>query len=133
MTRQLTLQKQTRLHANGVLGNCMMACYANYLGLDVEQCPRIEKLFSDSFPLNFWCDAVKFWWEQQGYEFQMSNNEQDVLEAIGDDFYFVGGKSNNTEGINHMVIYQGGKMIFDPNPEGKGIHDPFRFEYVIKR
>lgn len=32
----LTLQKQTKLHADGQTGNCMMTCYANYLGYRFE-------------------------------------------------------------------------------------------------
>ncbi len=128
--RTLTEQKQTRLHNSEVKGNCMMTCYANYLGLDVEECPRIELLFTAS-PVNFWLDVVELWWKVNGYQFTRITSEQEVLQEVGDDYYFACGV-NPVTGTNHMVIYRNGELAFDPLPFGKGVIDIFAFEYVKK-
>jgi hypothetical protein len=131
--RELTFQKQTKLRENGHIGNCMMTCYANYLGLDVQECPQIEELFSSNEPKGFWASVVKLWWEEQGYDFHFSSSEEEVLKEVGDDYYFVGGETPRSSENKHLVIYRKGKMVFDPHPDGGGITKVTVLHYVKKR
>ncbi len=127
------LIKQTKLHdpENGVVGNCMDTCYANYLGVDISQCPAFEELFSCSKPNGFWWDVVLLWWSQLGYEHFQSTMHSDVPKEC--DYYFVTGISPRNASVHHLVIYKDGALFFDPHPDNTGIvtNTECSFEWVV--
>lgn len=131
------LQKQTKFNTKekGKYGNCMVSCYANYLELDIEDCPAFEELFDCKKPNGFWWDAVLLWWESHGYLYYNSTNANDIPESVFNDYYFVSGISPRDPSIHHLVIYKQGKLFFDPHPDNTGIVEGTEssFEWVIKQ
>lgn len=120
---EISGQKQTKLHdpEKGIRGNCMVACYANYLNIPIENCPAFEELFSCTKPNGFWWDCVLLWWERMGYSYQYCTDKKDLPEIVFNGLYFVSGISPRNSEINHLVIYKKGELFFDPHPDGTGI------------
>lgn len=133
----ITYQKQTRLHSpeNNIFGNCMMTCYANILGIDVESCPRIEYLFDykcHDEKTTFWWDVVQHFLSKYGYGSRIIQVGEESKLPV-DEFYFVIGKTNRFDGkVNHMVIYRNGELFFDPHPTGLGLIDIVEYEIILK-
>lgn len=134
--RELTMQRQTKLHNpnEGIRGNCMVTCYANYLGFKVEQCPRFEELFDCTKPEGFWWDCVIAWWKHHGYDLHYVSSEAEIpADILDNDYVFVSGISPRNPNVHHLVIYKNGKMVFDPHPSGAGIVAGTErgYEYVV--
>jgi hypothetical protein len=49
-----------------------------------------------------------------------------------DEFYLVTGVSPRNTKINHVCIYQNGKLYHDPHPDGNGILTENNFQYLEK-
>lgn len=125
-------KKQTKLYQpeKGIRGNCMMACYANYLGLEINQVPAIEELFECTKPNGFWFSVVCLWWEEMGYKYFWSPNIEEMPKEIFQGIYFVSGLSKR--GVHHLVMYKNGEMLFDPHPDNSGIIEPIHYEWVTE-
>lgn len=134
MITEITYQKQTRLHdpANNVLGNCMMTCYANLLGFDVEDCPRIEMLFDSKKPNGFWFDVLNHWLSGHGYQLRTSTSHDEALAGAKGGYYTAYGESPRFPGASHQVIYKDGQLAFDPHPDARGILTHEGFEWIEK-
>jgi len=127
---EITREKQTKLYdaEKGLRGNCMVATYANFLGLKISDCPAFEELFACTKPNGFWYSCVELWWKHHGYEIFHAKNKSEIpLEC---EYYFAYGISNRD--VMHQVIYKNGELFFDPHPSNDGILTEEGFEYVIK-
>jgi hypothetical protein len=124
--------KLTRMHDPGkVYGNCMMTCYANVLGYDVDMCPRIEMLFESKKPKGFWWNCVLLWWEFHWYELKHVTSHAQAMKLADGGYYFAIGKSPRYEG-KHEVIFLDGEMVFDPHPDDTGILTLDSFEVPLR-
>lgn len=95
------------------VGNCFATCVANVLGLKIEDVPNIEVLFA--IDRNFWLKVFDKWIYSIGYDYiRIEENEWDK-----DELYLANGITER--GTIHSVIYQNGKLLFDPYPSGKGL------------
>lgn len=127
----LTKEKQTKIHnpKEGIRGNCMIACFANVLGLKIEQCPRIEELFDCTKPQGFWYDVLLLWLNKHGFKLGASSMMEDMPL---DTYIFVAGESPRDSSISHQVIYLNGELEFDPHPSNQGIvGEPTRYEWLV--
>lgn len=117
-----------------VRGNCYPAVIASLLELPIQDVPNIEVLYEmqtiswkevlDGFLAHFGYKIV-----ENGYLKHFSTMS-DIQEEYKDRYYMVTGPS--VRGVNHIVIYQNGKMVFDPHPTREGIVREDYFEILEK-
>lgn len=111
-------------------GNCMSACLASMLELDINKVPHFAAMHEDE-----WSDAFHQFLYENGCRFMGTIfTEEEVKDYKGIDGYvMVAGKSPRTFAKNgHAVIYKDGKFFFDPHPSKEGIVE-FEFGYMIER
>lgn len=137
---------QTRLHQGNKpeeRGNCFPSVIASMLEMDVEDVIQIQEHYDTD-----WMDILLNWLSERNYIYCSADhfkcfhpdlhyqlrwsgdkdefiNEQCALYK--DQYYFVAGRSPRNSDINHIVIFQNGKMIHDPHPDRSGIltHEVF--------
>lgn len=118
---------QTKMHTDGVTGNCWPTAIACILECRIDQVPNIEELFS--VPEMPWYWILKEWLNFKGYEYIDNLPKEFYSTYTG--YYFVTGKSPRGD-FNHIVIYKDGKMVHDPHPSGDGILTEDLFEHIEK-
>lgn len=125
----ITFEKQTKFYnaETGSRGNCIVACYANVLLLNIKDCPAFEELF-DCKPNGFWFECINLWFREIGYELKICQEEEEIPDNI--EYYFAYGPT--LRGVMHQVIYKSGKLFFDPHPSNAGILTEAGFEYIKK-
>lgn len=107
---------QTKLHGNGVKGNCMAAVLATVFGLSIGDVPAFEDMPGPS-----WIDAFYSFVDAQGYEFE--NSELDPYESFSwARLYIASGPSPRGE-FWHSVVCDHGEMVHDPHPSGDGLRE----------
>ena len=124
---EITFEKQTKLKTETIRGNCMVACYANVLGLKISQCPPFEELFDCAGSADFWFECVNLWFKGLGYTLVQCKSISEIPKNV--EYYFAYGISPRD--VMHQVIYKDGKMFFDPNPANDGILTEEGFEYLV--
>ena len=113
---------------NTVHGNCLCACIASLLGIDINEVPEINEAGADWFRMLF-----KFMTEK-GYEVGgTARNLQHLIDinCQGVDGLYIGcGLSPRKHVKNgHAVLIDiKGNLIHDPHPSGDGI---LRLDYII--
>jgi hypothetical protein len=103
------------------LGNCVSACVASYLGLDLEDVPHFVEHDPDvtvdgSTPITTW------WWLLVGFMAAHGLwpvDLDDVDQAEPGEIVFVGGRSER--GVLHQVLYRDGELWHDPHPSRAGV------------
>lgn len=129
---------QTKLSdpVEGLSGNCLAACVASILDLQLKQVPEFER-YGDKRNLHL----VEFM-ESQGYEFNETihlsapNYKREaecllLLEELTkskqgiDGFFIVVGLS--PRGIRHGCVYSQDGLIHDPHPSNRGL---CRVDYI---
>ena len=122
----------------GVHGNCMAACVASIMELDIEDIPAWEDMGNDGS----WGESYYSFLESHGYETDgMANREGYTESALWDfvldqcpgvDGYFIVGGDSPRIARGHAVIYCNREMIHDPHPSGMGV-SVVREVYLIQR
>jgi len=127
-----------------VHGNCYAAVIASMLELPITEVPNVEVLFHvDDY---LWNTVMDSFLMHKGYELscddrykvfhpelQIHGDAGDVnllRDELKDDYYLVSGLSKR--GVQHITIYQNGKMVHDPHPTKEGIDTLERFESLRK-
>jgi len=95
---------QTRFGAKR--GNCMQAATASFLDVPIDTVP-------DFGQRGGWGAMREFF---RGYGYVLEERKVD-FEPPG--YYFVVGVS--TQLHEHIVVYQMGRLVHDPNPQGRGL------------
>jgi hypothetical protein len=118
-------------------GNCLSACLANLLGIDLAAIPNFAELERKWFPV--FSSIIR----EHGYEFQGSyyfdnpNREsswEDLLSKSNgiDGIFIAGGSSPRIKGIDHAVLYKDGEMLHDPHPSRDGILS-LKYVFMIEK
>lgn len=104
------------------VGNCVSACVASYLGLDLEDVPHFVELGSDLAGEG--TDQQAWWWAFLGfmgghglwaYQFDSVDDE-----GIGHgEIVFAAGPG--PRGVAHQVLYRDGELWHDPHPSREGL------------
>jgi len=96
-------------------GNCFEACVASILELDISEVPSV----SDEFA---WFQIMDKFVSKYGYGLLLlSKHDISQSEVWYEKAYvIVSGQSPRVEGRLHSVVWQNGKMIHDPHPDGIG-------------
>lgn len=110
-------QKQNQF---GEQGNCLSACLASLLNLPLTEVPNFfEACNWDEHKSDLkWAKAVEKFLADFGLgimEFSYHPSFSVLLQGK----YMVSGPS--PRGYNHAVIYEKGRLVFDPHPEGGGL------------
>lgn len=109
MSMSLVFQtKFNRAHENG---NCLRACVASVLGIDIDSMPAFEDMDGGA-----WKRALVDWAKCSGYVLNVYSGDVAVNSpylAIG--LTSLGGK--------HCCVYKKGVLIHDPDPSGDGLID----------
>jgi hypothetical protein len=100
----VTPTHQTRFGARR--GNCMQAATASFLDLPIDAVP-------DFGQRGGW-DAMREFFKGYGYAL-----EQHEVEFVPRGYYFEVGVS--TQLHEHIVVCQMGRLVHDPNPQGRGL------------
>lgn len=97
---------------NAKKGNCVQACVASILELELNEVP------------NFIAITTPEQWELHFRNFFKSNGFSVIRvpdEYILDGYYLVVGETNRNPDILHMCIYFNGVLAHDPHPSQQGL------------
>lgn len=100
-------------------GNCLMATYACYLDLDINDVPQFQFLFESKQPEHFWDKCIELWLMQYGLKEVNWLPEYEPTTKGWTDYYFAWGMT--ARGLNHQVIYKDGELFHDPHPSKAGL------------
>lgn len=108
----------------GKEGNCFAACLASLFGVSIDEIPDFFSKGDE-----FWWDNVRAFLKERGYGvFTIGYSEDWMKEQCG--CFIVAGKSPRE--LTHAVIYNEGKMIHDPHPDGGGVI-PEEIDIIYKK
>lgn len=119
-----------------VRGNCLAACIASLLEMPITDVPNFETLYSISD--TYYYDVLSAWLKHLGFEiyndsrfmcFHDDESKSQYKDEPKDKYYMVSGLS--PRGIQHVCIYQNGKLIHDPHPSREGITTEEYFETIV--
>ena len=94
-----------------VLGNCLQAAVASIYELPIEAVPHFVQFEA-------WGEALKLYVHGRGALLQLWKTN-----APADMTLLAFGKSPRGD-FRHAVVWQGGRMIHDPHPDGTGLDGP---------
>ena len=107
----------------GKEGNCWQTAIASVMDLPLSEVPD----FVNERITHWWMDTV-YWLDQRGYK---------IIPIWGhletDEYYLVSGPSPRFKNMGHVVIYQRGRMVHDPHPDGIGISEELHFDVIRKK
>lgn len=113
----MTPQKQTIFsdEKKGTVGNCLSACVASLLDMQVEDIPHFSWHMSD------WFRILYMFLEDRGYSVKMMPTKttyqwKEHVKGL-DGYLIVGGGSPRGIKNGHAVIYKNGQPFFDPHPD----------------
>jgi len=95
-------------------GNCMQACIASILEVEINSLPNFMEDGPDNFENKFnkWIDDQPFCC----IEIIISD-----VNLVPHTYMIATGESPRNKDINHAVVYYNGKMVHDPHPDKTGI------------
>jgi hypothetical protein len=100
-------------------GNCVAACVASLLELDLADVPNFVAVEGD------WWMEFQWWLHKRGWV---------ALELDGDyrwpGYSAASGKSPRGD-FKHLVLYLDGKLIHDPHPSGAGIEGEPSYQWIL--
>lgn len=119
--------KQKYLHEpeKGIYGSCWQTVIACLLDCELDEALPVQLLFDES---DYWYFHLEMWLKGVGYKITRIEKHPDDKKL----FYMVAGTSPRNPEISHVVIYQNGKMVHDPHPDGTGILDEKYIEILEK-
>jgi hypothetical protein len=100
-----------------VKGNCLVACIASILELDIEDVPDFREK-------DVWYNQYQNWFRMNSYEFQVTSEEPK------EKYYIAQYPSCVFKGKSHVVVASEGKIVHDPNPNSKVSGKPDKY-YLI--
>lgn len=111
----MTLVDQTILASDPERrGNCLSACVATYLGVDLEQVPHFAEYLPDEGD-SWWHLFIGFMAGHGVWPVELD----DPSDAEPSEVVFVCGPSER--GVLHQVLYRDGGLWHDPHPSRAGL------------
>jgi hypothetical protein len=117
--------KQTILSdpENNIYGNCLRACLASILEVEIDSIPAFEKKYG--LESHEWYTDFQNYLDSQNLKdkgCKYEPTEEQLINYTGiDGYYIVGGKSPRPIKNGHAVIYYKGNMVHDPHPSNDGL------------
>lgn len=123
-----------------VHGNCYAACIASLMELPITEVPNVEVFFH--LDNSFWNEIMLTFINSKGWDigcddrFKVYHPElhyqlrgpadkdfdlwlNELKFELLREYYLVSGQSSR--GVNHICIYQNGRLVHDPHPTKEGI------------
>lgn len=142
----VTQTKVVVKNSDGVIvqnGNCYAAVIASIMELPITEVPNVEVFFKFDkmwqetmmafIDLSGWelltCNQFKVF--HHGAEFENGEQREDFLANCRDKYYLVSGQS--ARGVQHICIYQNGKLVHDPHPTKEGLLTESVFQELIRK
>lgn len=107
-------------------GNCLQACLASILDVNIERIPWFGEDSSWTIRMNEWLfqfDIVAIQVDVDGFTIVDSN-------LLG--YHIIAGPSPRGDYWHSVVGYKG-KMVHDPHPSGDGLAEVKSFTFLVKR
>lgn len=98
-------------------GNCMSACYASLLELELHEVPNFVQIDVEGGK-NWWQHAIEFLWERGLCVYWITEHTDQPEEG---EYYLVFGLSPRGNDLRHIVVFQNGEMVHDPHPDNTGL------------
>lgn len=116
--------KQTKF---GKEGNCLAACLASLLEVDINLFPDISQEPS------LWLSKINKYLiaEYELYLFPITLSDLEEAFQIMEDTIFIGSGYSN-RGLFHATLWKNGKMIFDSHPDNTGIKKLESLDFLVK-
>jgi hypothetical protein len=113
---------QTIMHDpdNGQFGNCMQACIASYLHIELEEVPHFHH---DGCAADVFWDRVEDWLDE--------HNRLLTYAKQGNMFSIASGPS--VRGTTHCVIMCDDQLIWDPHPSRAGLVSETHRFYLLHK
>lgn len=120
----MKLQKQ--LHRD----DCLMACICSLLDWDLAAAPRFEIIMEAIL----WNQSIQNWLNENGWFLIGVEPKSLPADFFPEDMIIIAsGISGINKDWNHAVLWQNGKLFFDPSPQDCGIvGEPNLFEILVK-
>lgn len=103
---------QTKLHSESVRGNCLAACLASVLEVEIEEIPQFEDMGED------WTRYVMKYLRSRRLDVQ-SVQASHWQPAPGRIALAMGPSPRG--GCHHAVLWQDGHVLHDPHPSRSGL------------
>lgn len=125
-------------------GNCYQTTIGCLLEIEPSQIPNVETLFHIEDE-DLWYHVMNSFLKSKGLEiitdnrFKVFHDENygyedgfrsNLISTLADKYYLVSGKSSR--GVNHICIYQNGKLFWDCHPSREGLLEETYFEVLEK-
>lgn len=110
----------------GTEGNCLEACIASLLEVDIEQIPILPKD-------GRWLRIINSWLVNNHNIFLLTveiTNPAYIDIAFNNSYQIAVGEG--ARGLRHAVIYKNGELVHDPFPEGAGIKEVLEYDLLVK-
>lgn len=96
-------------------GNCLAACVATFLGVDLEEVPHFAEYQPPQEPTAWWHLWIGY---MAGHGYWITELD-DPTDAEPGEVVFVCGPS--PRGVMHQVLYRDGALWHDPHPSRAGV------------
>lgn len=116
----------TQTKFGGEEGNCLQACLASILEIDIEEIPWFG---ADAF----WVDRKNEWLAQfdlAAIDIDVSSSYKGNWKYLG--YHLINGPSPRGD-FWHAVVGKNGRMVHDPHPSGDGLKEERTFTLFIKQ
>lgn len=100
---------QSKIHGDGVRGNCLQTALASLIEIEPSKVPSFELMDRTQ-----WKKELIYWLGTQGLAFH-----QTKTDPMLSDYYIVVGLSEL--GNRHCVVGMEGRLAHDPDPAQKGL------------
>lgn len=119
----------------GENGNCITACIASFLELDIDDTSIID-VYSYGND-GSWMIELEMYFNGLGFELIFDSIFWDDFKKENDDvldIHFACGKTTRSSSVGHCVLYEKGRLLHDPHPDGIGLDvSEDYFMYLIKK
>jgi hypothetical protein len=110
----------------GAEGNCWQTVIASLLELPMEEVPDFVNEY-EAGGQHWWLHTIDFL-KKHDMQIKPIPDHPDT-----DELYLVSGPSPRYNDQYHVVIYQRGRMVHDPHPDGTGVLEEKHFDIIRKK
>jgi hypothetical protein len=104
-------------------GNCLAACIASLLDIDINSIPELP--YTDE-----WADVLNEWLTKEHNLLLITINSSELPKYLSKSIIIACGYSERN--LLHAVLFQNGKFFHDPHPDGTGIKEVKQYDILVR-